>query len=316
MTTCTTRLHLHHETCWWRTHCHVPNQIYQNATSSHIYNTLLKWNMEIDVDEEITSAPAISQQRSISLEPYIHLLLLWSDMGWVFSSIKLPATYSPELTTCTTRLPLHHETCWWRTQWHVPYQIYQNPTSPHIFHILLRWKLEIVVDEESTSAPVSSQQHSISVQPYLHLLLWNDMSGVSRQHDIFTWYRSDSLMFSSPYDKQEIGNEILEKVINQWCYSAPLNFQHIQPTADNVFDTSSSPSWNMLMKNPLTCTISNITKRHVITHIQHSIEMKYGNRCWWRKYLGSSQLPAIFNISSVLPTFAAMKWYVWGIKAQ
>ena len=95
-----------------------------------------------------------------------------------------------------------------------------------------------------------------------------------------------------------------------------LTSSNIQPRADNVYDTSSSPSWNILMKRTLTCTIWNIWKRLVITHMQHSIEMKYGNRCWWIKYLSSSHLQATFNITSTLPTFAAMKWYKWSIKAN
>ena len=91
---------------------------------------------------------------------------------------------------------------------------------------------------------------------------------------------------------------------------------NIQPRDDNVYDTSSSPSWNMLTENTLTCTTSNRSKRHVITHIQHSTEMNHGNRCWWINYLRSSHLPASFNITSTLPTFAVMKWYEWSIKAQ
>ena len=102
---------------------------------------------------------------------------------------------------------------------------YQNATSSHIFNTVLKWNMEIVVDEESTSAPVSSQQYSTPFRPYLHLLPLSDMNGVSREHDIFTWYRSHSLMFSSPYDKQEISNNIMEKIINQSSNSAPLNFQ-------------------------------------------------------------------------------------------
>ena len=129
------------------------------------------------------------------------------------------------MTTCTTRLHLHHETCWWRTHCHVPYQIYQNATSSHIYNTLLKWNMEIVVDEESTSAPVISQQRSISLEPYIHLLLWSDVGWVSRHNDIFTRYRSDSLMPSSPYDKPEISNKIIERILNQSSDSAPFNFQ-------------------------------------------------------------------------------------------
>ena len=231
-----------------------------------------------------------------------------------FSSTQLPATYSPELTTCTTRIHLHHETCWWRTQWHVLYQIYQNATSSHVSHTQLRWKMELVVDEESTSTQVTSQQYSKSVQPNLHLLLWNDMSEVSRYNDIFTWYRSYSLMFSSPYEYQEISNKTMGRILDQSSDSAPFNFhqhtaqrwkrvRHVFLSIMKHADGEHTDMYHM-----------KYIKTHVTTYIPHSIEMKNGTRCWWRKYLSTSHLQVTFNISSTLPTIAAMKWYEWSIK--
>ena len=87
---------------------------------------------------------------------------------------------------------------------------------------------------------------------------------------------SHSLMFSSPYDKQEISNKILEKNNNHSSDSAPLNFQ--QHTAQ---------SWQHV-RHVLISIMKHVDEEHTdMYHIKyiktprhHTYTTLYSNEIW------------------------------------
>ena len=118
------------------------------------------------------------------------------------SSTPRPATYSPELKTCTARLHLRHETCWWRTHRYGTYHIYQNATSSHTYTPLYWndiWKSLLMKKvPQFQSSPSHVQYHFNHTYICWYEAIWV----VYQENNIFTWCRSYSLMFSSPYDNQ------------------------------------------------------------------------------------------------------------------
>ena len=175
--------------------------------------------------------------------------------------------------------------------------------------------MEINVDEESTSAPVTSEQYSKSVQPYLHLLPWSYMTEVSRYNDILTWCRSYSLMFSSPYEKQEISNKIMGRILNQSSDSASFNFQ--QHTAEgwqrvqHIFIS--------IMKHADGDHTDMYHIKYIKTSRHHTYTTLYGNEIW--KSMLMKKVPQLHSPPSNIQHqfdftyICCYNWYEWNIKA-